>query len=693
MPQTIVFTYTAVVLDTVGNRAGDVLNNSAVFSVQGGSQSASTPVNIVEPHVLLGLSRSSATGDAGGAAITFTLLVSASSGTGADAYNVLLSDVVPSGYAYVTGSLTNTAGEAPSSLSDSSGVLSADFADMAPGASSTLTFEATLSSSTTPGETVVEPASLTYTSLPGTDTTPQSPYNSISTERTGDTSDPGGAANTYATSASASVTVNVNSISGVVFEDSNDDGTQQGTEPGIPGVTVVLTGHDNLGNAVNLMTTTSGHGLYSFSLLRPGTYTETMTPPSGYLDGKDSVGTPFGGSNPVPDFITSIAIPLGTNPSGTGYNFAELLPASIAGEVFSDLNDNGSVNPGESGIPGVVVTLTGTNDLGDSVNTTGSTNSSGLFDFMELRPGTYTVSATQPSGFLPGRNARGNSGGITSSGNTLSGITLDEDQADSGITYGELVPASLTGTVYLDENDDGIKQSGEPGIGNVLVTLTGTDDLGNAVNSATLTSNGAYSFTGLRPGTYSVSEATPSGLIDGKASAGSLGGNATVRDVISAIPVSSAALGTSYNLAVLQPATISGTAYIDSNDDGLKEGTESGVSGVTIILTGTDDLGNAVSETTLAASDGSYSFGNLEPGTYADPGSVPSGDFGGKATVGSLGGGATLPDSVAGLSLSPIRWRPGTTSASSSPRAFLGLFTLTPTTMEPSSPVRVVFRV
>ena len=242
-----------------------------------------------------------------------------------------LSDVLPVGYTYVNGSLSNTTGQVPTSLSDASGTIAATFTDLAPGATSTLQFRATLSANTTPGQSVADTAALTYTSLPGVVTSPESPYNTVSTERTGNTTDPGGAANTYIASASGTVTVNANSVGGVVFVDANDDGVKQAGEPALAGVSVLLTGHDNLGNAVSLTTTTSASGAYAFTLLRPGTYALTMTPPGGYLDGRDTVGTPFGGTNPSPDVITGISAPLGTNLAGAGYNFAELLPASVAG--------------------------------------------------------------------------------------------------------------------------------------------------------------------------------------------------------------------------------------------------------------------------------------------------------------------------------------------------------------------------
>jgi SdrD B-like domain len=86
-------------------------------------------------------------------------------------------------------------------------------------------------------------------------------------------------------------------------------------------------------------------------------------------------------------------------------------------------------------------------------------------------------------------------------------------------------PASLSGFVYLDANNNGVFDAGETGISGVTVTLRGTDDLGNTVVVGTLTdANGFYSFTGLRAGTYSLLETQPTGYLDGQDTIGTQGG-------------------------------------------------------------------------------------------------------------------------------------------------------------------------
>jgi len=79
------------------------------------------------------------------------------------------------------------------------------------------------------------------------------------------------------------------------------------------------------------------------------------------------------------------------------------------------------------------------------------------------------------------------------------------------------VPLSeIAGTVFIDNNNDGLQQPGEAGIAGVEITLTGTDVFGNPVNITTTTdSSGRYVFAGLNAGTYALTQTQPEGFEDG----------------------------------------------------------------------------------------------------------------------------------------------------------------------------------
>ncbi|MEQ8786203.1 MAG: Ig-like domain-containing protein [Pirellulaceae bacterium] len=95
--------------------------------------------------------------------------------------------------------------------------------------------------------------------------------------------------------------------------------------------------------------------------------------------------------------------------------------------------------------------------------------------------------------------------------------------ADVDIEVG-LDPRSIGGFVFLDNNDNGVFEGGEVGLGGVAVELTGVDFAGGLVNLVRTTDlNGAYRFDGILPGNYQIREIQPTTLLDGKDTAGNFG--------------------------------------------------------------------------------------------------------------------------------------------------------------------------
>lgn len=419
------------------------------------------------------------------------------------------------------------------------------------------------------------------------------------------------------------------SIAGNVYYDADNDGVFDSGEIGLTGVTLTLSGTDDLGNAVNMATTTDAGGAYRFTNLRPGAYTITETQPLGYLDGKDTIGTPGGTTSN--DKFSSIVLAPGVN--GISNNFGELLPASIGGFVYRDANNDGIKQGDESGIPGTTVTISGTDDLGNPVNTSTTTDSSGAYQFDNLRPGNYTLTETQPVGYADGIDTVGTPGGTTSN-DQFSNIVLNAGFSGANNNFGELAPtlADVSGYVYADANNDGIKQSGESGIADVTVTL------GGAASATTTTdATGFYEFSNLDAGTYTITETQPAGYFDGKDTIGTQGG-ATSNDEFSTVVLSAGQVGLNNNFGELPPASVSGFVYLDGDNDGVKDGGESGISGVKITITGTNDLGNSVNLTLYTNAAGAYDSGDLRPGTYAITETQPAGLIDGKDTIGSQGG-------------------------------------------------------
>ena len=433
-------------------------------------------------------------------------------------------------------------------------------------------------------------------------------------------------------------------LSGTVYEDYNVNNVRDSGEPGIPGVTLTLLQLDNGAYvSTGLTATTDANGNYSFNNLLPDTYQIVETQPDGYLSVGDTPGTVNGATRGV---VTTVDILSGINLDGgdnsINNDFAEVKPASVSGYVYVDANDNGHYDAGETPIAGVTLTLLDAN--GNSTGKTATTDSNGYYHFDNLMPGTYGVSETQPAGYLDGLDSAGTAGGTAHNpGDLIDGITLIHDEAGLNYDFGELLPANLSGYVYVDANDNGHFDSGEAPIPGVLLTLL--DSNGNPTGkTATTDANGYYHFDNLMPGTYGVSETQPAGYLDGLDSAGSTGGTAhNPGDLINGIPLASGVSSTDNDFGELLPASISGQVFVDNNQNNTYDPGEPLLSGVTIWLL--DGSGNRITSTTTNSS-GKYSFTNLTPGTYGVEEIQPSGYLEGGDQVGSAGGQLSGPDEI-----------------------------------------------
>ena len=361
----------------------DLVNAATVFYSSGDVTATAPAATVVEPVLVVDKSPSSPTSDAGGAAITYTIVISHDASSTADAFDVVLEDMLPGGLNFVNGSLAHVGGVVPDALSESGGALTASFNAFPLGSTSTLEFVAILNETTLPGQTVTNSATLTFTSLPSEVTAPMSPYNVLSTERTGDTGNPGGIVNDYLASDPAAVTVHTNTISGFAYADHDNDANRDAGEPGIGNVAVTLAGQDNFGLAVILATTTAPDGSYSFADLRPGNYTIEATQPAGYLDGDESVGSQ--GGTATNDRI-DLVLPIGVQTDGIENNFGELVPASVSGLVYRDNDNDGLQQPGESGVDAALLRLTGIDDRGNPVDISITTTSTGSFAVTDFAP-------------------------------------------------------------------------------------------------------------------------------------------------------------------------------------------------------------------------------------------------------------------------------------------------------------------
>lgn len=432
-------------------------------------------------------------------------------------------------------------------------------------------------------------------------------------------------------------------------------------------------------------TKTGANGFYRFDGLPPGDYRLVEVQPDGYFDAATHVGTIGGvttGLSTTQNHINQIRLEGGDR--GIQYNFCEHLPASINGNVWHDLNDDGVRDPGEPLIADVTIQLF---DADGSVVAETVSARDGSYEFDNLTPGFYTVREIQPDGYVDGKDALGSVGG-SSSGNQANDVfrrvQLGSGQRGVNYDFGEIRPASIEGYVFVDGNGDcRLHSPGDRPLADVTILLLDAD--GQVIQRTRTDSDGFYSFGDLRPGEYSVRQIQPSGVIDGSAIVGDVNGLETGtagQNRIDNIDILSGERGVHFDFCESEPAAISGRVFRDGpvfrTSDGavpenyrsLRDGTyqaatDAPLAGVRMQLyyyidpdtnsidprpVTVADLADASSYTHLTTSDptapvwvvtdahGEYQFDGLKAGNYIVAQSQPDGFVDANDTPGTTTG-------------------------------------------------------
>jgi len=144
-----------------------------------------------------------------------------------------------------------------------------------------------------------------------------------------------------------------------------------------------------------------------------------------------------------------------------------------------------------------------------------------------LQPGNYTIVQTdQPTGFFDGQESRNGALLNNPYGTSLIPVTLDHADLINN-NFAE-VKGKLSGYVYVDANNNGIKDSGEMGIAGVTISLERDTPTALSQSGTTTDAQGFYQFQNLVPATYTLIESQPTEYADGQDSIGNQGGSTGV---------------------------------------------------------------------------------------------------------------------------------------------------------------------
>jgi Trypsin/SdrD B-like domain len=249
--------------------------------------------------------------------------------------------------------------------------------------------------------------------------------------------------------------------------------------------------------------------------------------------------------------------------------------------VFFDANNNGIQDNNETGIGGVLVEL-----LITSQNTRLYTPRTGSFNFVGVPIGPEEVLVTPPVGMRVTTNAK-------------TRVNVLENTATNAV-FGvgkRLDVGSVSGTIFLDGNANGIRDTNEPGIANAVVELT--TSVGTI--TASTNSDGVYQVDSIFSGDVTVQLRGSCGM---RATAGStqvtrvfVGGGSPVK-AFGVTPIK---------------GRVNGLIFHDTNGNGVQDSGELGLSGWTVYsdlnANAQYDLGEPAAAT---CANGSYALDVLD---------------------------------------------------------------------------------
>ncbi|WP_435299010.1 SdrD B-like domain-containing protein [Timonella sp. A28] len=492
-------------------------------------------------------------------------------------------------------------------------------------------------------------------------------------------------------------------IGDLAWIDANRDGLQDAGEGPLSDVVVKLTNDQgqsvrNVFGAPIAPTVTDASGRYLFDNLVEGTYKVTFeltaeqqrtyaftineeTPITGNSDGVVQSDEP---SQAVTATISVHRDSANLDPDYAGQTFQATQGVdptwdvgvvrknvAVGNYVWLDENRNGLQDNDETGIPGVVLTLTDSQgkpvtDVDGQPVAAVKTDAQGKYVFENLpalhNESSYVVSIDQESadtlqaldGLVPTRAGQGSDVSKDSllwTANSRSNLNSHEDH-DLTLDFGFVVPSYAVGDyVWVDTNRDGIQDSTEEPLEGVLVELfddngdqVTQDILGNAFGTVRTDSSGYYQFDDLPQGEYSIqftltgsltphylfTQANSADAVEGSDSDGvvtagivtaatevfmldATNKNLTARKTVQA----SEGIDPTWDAGVVRSRVSFGDyVWLDVNRDGKQDDTEPPLPGVSVVLT--DHKGNPLKDVygkvvapTTTDTDGKYLFSDL----------------------------------------------------------------------------------
>jgi uncharacterized repeat protein (TIGR01451 family) len=437
------------------------------------------------------------------------------------------------------------------------------------------------------------------------------------------------------------------SISGKVWNNTNNNTTVDAGEPPLPGTTVRLCDNRNCDNIIYDTQITDANGNYNFIGLAAGTYVVVVTTPTGFTSSDQNYDNDGVGNTTTRENIQDIIINLTDGNSATNdrvnQNFGyDKTTSDLFGYVWADLTSLGTFNSNENGIQGVTVRLYTSNPpaacdgTGTGYVSMRTTDASGYYIFQSVTANANHYVCVQQSTLPSGWTQTGdpdlpNAQCVTCDHKTTTAIDTSGGVRRGPFNFGYQPAGTLTlgDTVFYDWNGDGYQGATDAGIPNVTVLLyvdvnnNGVIDAGDLWYASTETNgDGVYGFSNL-PANLNYLVMVDRNDPDLPASFAMTKdpnetGTCKVCDGVGRYQNYTTSIDTAdFGYKPVGTGQIGDTVWRDLNGDGVQSGVqETGIQGVTVLLEVNINGTWIELDSKTTDADGKYLFTNLPDGEY-----------------------------------------------------------------------------
>jgi len=215
-------------------------------------------------------------------------------------------------------------------------------------------------------------------------------------------------------------------------------------------------------------------------------------------------------------------------------------------------------------------------------------------NFVPVNSTTYTIDVTPSSSPITINMPSSVASDLTGNANTASNqLTVSYTNTNSSV---------VSGIVFADNNGNGIQDLGDLGIANRTVILV--DGNGTRLVDQTTNVNGTYSFSGVAPGALLVQTApVPVNHLP------STGFNSYARPTIAGGTTNTVNFPMT-PISLPNLATVNGTVFEDINNDGIRNGNDTGLAGVQVFVV---DFLTLTQTTVLTNANGTYTATGVLP--------------------------------------------------------------------------------